>query len=101
MAALFSSRASVDVIGGGILCRASWPFGGVEFDSDSFTFSAGWKSFRISFSDVDRVEVGWQSALFVHHAVDVPSLVRVRGRSVSQEIREAIEFHGLKVKVLT
>ena len=98
MAILFSSRAGLYIYGEGVACRATWPLGSVEFDADSFTFNALFKSYRLSLQDIERIEFGWQ-ILFVHHASDVPSLVQISGFGLSRRLRDAIQQHHLRVQI--
>ena len=99
MATLFSSRAGIEIFGEGVACRASWPLGSVEFDAESFTFTALIKSYRLSLQDIEHLEFGWQGIQFVHHNSDVPSLVRIRGFGLSRRLQEAIQQHHLGVQV--
>ena len=96
---LFSSRASVYIFGRGVACSAIWPLGSVEFDANSFTFNAILKTYRLGLQEIDRVEFGWQGVQFVHHASEVPGLVRISGLGLSRCLQDAIHEHHLGVPI--
>ena len=68
-------------------------------DGESVTIDAVLNSYRLFFSDIDRIRFGWLTVLIEHHASDVPSLVRVWGFRLSRRLREAIQQHHLPVRI--
>ena len=98
MATLFSSRASVEIYGRGAACRANWPLGSIAFDAESFTFGALLRSYRLRVQDIDHIKFGGLSAQFIHHASDVPSLVRIWGLRLPGRLKDAIQQHHLEVQ---
>lgn len=99
MSPLFSSRAGIEVFGGGASCRASWPLGKIALDAEALTLNALVKSYRLSVADIDRVRGGLLMVEVEHHAPGVPGLVRLWGIRLFGRLREAIRRHQLRVEV--
>jgi hypothetical protein len=99
MQTIFSSRAGIQIYGQGVGCRADWPLGSVTLDADSLTLDALFRSYRLSFGDIDCIHFGWLTILIDHHASGVPSLVRIWGWRLSRRLREVIQQHQLQVRM--
>ena len=97
--ALFSSRAGISVFGEGVACRADWPIGRIMLDDESMTLNALFRSYRLSFGDIDSIRFGWLTILIVHHASGVPGLVKIWGLRLSRRLRESIEPHQLQIRL--
>jgi hypothetical protein len=100
MSPLFSSRAGISVIGGGVLCSATWPLGKITLDAETLTIDAIFKSYRLRIVDIDYVRGGLFTMNVEHHSPDVPGLVRLSGIGLFGRLREAIQRHQLRVEVV-
>ena len=99
MNTLFSSRAGLEVVGGGAFHRADWPLGKITLDDEALTVGSLFKSHRLRFVDIDRISTALFFIEIHHHATGVPESVRVWGIFLFRRLREAIQRHQLIVEV--
>jgi hypothetical protein len=99
MSPLFSSRAGISVMGGGVSCSASWPLGKITLSAEALTMDTLLKSYRLRVTDIDCVRRALLSVEIKHHAPDVPGLVRVWGIGLFGRLRETIQRHQLRIEV--
>jgi hypothetical protein len=99
MVHLFSSRAGIVVIGGGVYCSASWPLGKITLDTTSLTINALFMSYSLSIAQIDRIRGGFLGIRVEHHSPDVPRSVSFWGFRLFHRLREAIERNKINVKI--
>lgn len=101
MTTLFSSRAGIQICGKGVSCNASWPLGSIAMDAESFKFQALFKNYTLSIRDIDYIWFDRLSVEFVHHAPNLPGLIKAWGFRLPRRMREAIQQHHLQVQTKT
>jgi len=99
MKKLFHKRTSVSVGDSSGYAKASWPFGKVTFYDDILVLEVGFRSYRLSHSDIAHLCFKSFQVQIEHHNPDVPEHVDLNGFLISNTLKKAILDYGLPLKM--